>query len=500
MILNNISMPIGSSQDDLVLKCSKKANCKVHCFRILKKSIDARKKNDIHYVFSVAINEPEPILDLGIRPVSLPSRPIVVGFGPAGIFAALVLARSGACPIVIERGSDVDTRTKDVEAFKSSGILNPESNTQFGEGGAGTFSDGKLNTTTHDSRISFVLNEFYKHGAPINVTYDSKPHIGTDVLVHVVKSIREEIISLGGEVKFNTKLETLCIENGHITGVNTNKGFIKSSYVILAIGHSSRDTFEHLYSQNIPLQQKAFSMGARIEHLQSMINDTQYGCDGLPAADYKLAVHLPVGDAYSFCMCPGGYVFASSSELEGVVTNGMSYSSRNGTNANSALLVSVKPEDFPDKHVLSGMYWQRSIEQKAFNYAGKNYFAPAQLVGDFLSDKPSCGPISVNPTYNPGVFWGDIRNVLPEKITTVMSLAIPLLDKKLRGFASNDAILTAPETRSSSPVRILRNSELESDISGLFPCGEGSGYAGGITSSAVDGIRCAQALINRYAK
>ena len=484
-----------------------------------KKSLDARKKDRIHYICTVGVTvngseekvlrrcksadvAPDASVPYAIPVCRSSERPIVVGFGPAGMFASLVLAKAGLRPIVLERGQDALSRRRAIDLFQSGGPLDPENNVQFGEGGAGTFSDGKLNTGTHDPRISWVLEQFYLHGAAESVLYDAKPHIGTDVLIDVVRQIREEVISLGGEVHFGHKMQSLQIEGGALTGL-TAEGpggsfTLPCRHVILAIGHSARDTFEALHRQGIPMERKPFAMGVRIEHRQRMIDTAQYGRErsSLPPADYSLHLHLPSGrSAFTFCMCPGGQVFAAASEPGGVVTNGMSYSARDGENANSALLVGVRPEDFPGEGVLAGMYWQRQIEQAAFRLAGENYHAPAQLIGDFLSGKGSLGPGVVLPSYRPGVCWTDLHRLLPETISDTLEAAIPELGKKLYGFDAPDAVLTGPETRSSSPVRILRGPDLASPVSGLYPCGEGAGFAGGITSAAVDGMRCAEAVL-----
>ncbi len=487
----------------------------------VKRSLDARRKPEIFSVCSVALSlrggeekllarckDPdvlpyeEPVYE--IPRVEAPAlRPVVVGFGPAGIFAALLLALAGARPIVLERGQDALTRRAAVEAFRAGGPLDPENNVQFGEGGAGTFSDGKLNTGTHDRRISFVLRQFAAHGAPESVVYDAKPHIGTDVLVDVVQSFRETILAHGGEIRFGSRMERLLLKDGAVSGVEVRgpegRYELPCERVILAIGHSARDSFLTLYEQGVAMEPKAFSMGVRIEHKQRAIDRAQYGRErgSLPAADYALHEKLPDGtSAYTFCMCPGGEVFAAASEAGGVVTNGMSCSARDGENANSALLVTLHPEDFPERDVFSGMRWQRQIEQAAYAYGGGDYRAPAQRSGDFLARRPSAGPGSVKPSYRPGVVWGELHEVLPARITDVLEQAIPALGKKLRGFDDPDAVLTAPETRSSSPVRILRGEDCEAPIRGLYPCGEGAGYAGGITSAAVDGLRCAEAVLN----
>ena len=519
--IRNLVLHPGEAESSLLAMAAKElkiSRSAISNLQLRKRSIDARKKPDVRVIYTVDVQvkgdeaavlrkaknrNAEPAkYDPYVPPVCsvMPElRPVVVGFGPAGMFAALILAQAGLKPIVLERGANADTRKEKVDAFFSGGALDTASNVQFGEGGAGTFSDGKLNTGTSDRRIGYVLSQLARFGAGDDILIDAKPHVGTDVLIGVVKAIRKEIIALGGEVHFLTQVTGLETENGALSALLTNSARVDCQNAILALGHSARDTFEMLHEKNIPMEPKAFSMGVRIEHLQKNIDRSQYGTDQLPlpAADYKLSVHLPDGEsAYTFCMCPGGYVVAAASEEGGVVTNGMSYSGRSGENANSALLVTLTPEDFPEgESPLRGMYFQREIEQAAFRAGGSNYHAPCQYVGDFLG-RGTKGATLVEPTYRPGVVFTDLHEVLPKKITDTMEKALPELDRRLNGFADPGAVMTAPETRSSSPVRILRGADLQSlGVKGLYPCGEGAGYAGGIVSAAVDGIRCAEAMI-----
>ena len=435
-------------------------------------------------------------------PNYMTERPVVIGTGPCGLFAGLILAQMGFRPIILERGKEVRERTKDTFSLWRKGIFNPESNVQFGEGGAGTFSDGKLYTQIKDPNHygRKVLTEFVKAGAPAEILRVSKPHIGTFKLVTMVEQMRATIESLGGEIRFQSRVDAIDIADGQVCGVILADGeTIPSNHVVLAVGHSARDTFKMLYERGVYIEAKSFSIGFRIEHPQSLIDRCRFGNNAghplLGAADYKLVHHCRNGrSVYSFCMCPGGTVVAATSEAGHVVTNGMSQYSRNERNANSGIVVGVTPDDYPG-HPLAGIDFQRQLEAKAFKLGGETYQAPGQRVGDFLANHPSSSIGSVKPSYTPGVHLGDLSTALPAYAIEAIREALPAFDKKIKGFAMDDAVLTGVETRTSSPIRIKRNTHYQSiNTQGLYPAGEGAGYAGGILSAAVDGIKVAEAL------
>lgn len=491
-------------------------------YKIVKESIDARREEDIRFTYCVdcrvrheeklmkhkhkditrAPDEHYPMPKPGI--IGLSHRPIIIGFGPAGMFSALLLTQLGYHPLILERGECVEKRIESVERFWKEGILNPLSNVQFGEGGAGTFSDGKLTTRVKDIRIRKVLEEFVRFGAPEEILYQAHPHIGTDLLRDIVRNIRMEIIRLGGEIRFETMVEDFLIEHGEVCGVMANGEKLACEQVILAIGHSARDTYAVLKKRGFPLHAKAFAIGARIEHPQVLINKAQYkkhaGHPRLKAAEYRLVHTASNGrGVYTFCMCPGGCVVPSTSQVKAVVVNGMSEHARDQKNANSALLVQVRTSDFHDDP-MEGIRFQEAIEHKAYEVAGGNYKAPVQLVKDFLHHIPSTTLGKVEPSYALGVTPCDLHTILPDYVCEAMEEGIRSFDRKLKGFAMDDAILTGVETRSSSPVRIERdrNDCVCTAVKGIYPCGEGAGYAGGIVSAAIDGIRCAEKLIELY--
>lgn len=523
--LSNVRLPIGCTDEDITRLCARELRVPpqaIAAASLYRRSIDARRKDDIHYVTSIDvtlnINEQaalakarcrnaavtEPYRYTPLTPKNRDKRPLIVGSGPAGLFCALTLVQSGIRPIVIDRGSCVEERTRAVNTFWSGGGLNTECNVQFGEGGAGTFSDGKLNTGTKDGRARKVLLDFVAHGAPEEILYNAMPHIGTDHLRGTVRSIREELIRRGAEVFFDTKLTDIRTLGGRVIAAEVeNHGarrLIDCDEIVLAIGHSARDTFELIRGMGLMIEPKAFSVGVRVEHLQEAISRAQYGesYTRLPAAAYKQSVHLRDGrGVYTFCMCPGGTVVAAASEPESVVTNGMSEFARDRINANAALLVTVTPDDIPGDDLLKGMYLQRELERRAYRAGGGGCRAPVQRVGDFLKGVCSDRFGEVSPSYRPGTSFARMEDILPAFVTDSMREAIPLIDRRLRGFSHPDAVMTAVESRSSSPIRIVRGGDLQSvSLRGLYPCGEGAGYAGGIISAAVDGIKVAEHIIS----
>jgi uncharacterized protein len=491
-------------------------------YTVFRQGHDARKRDAISLVYTLDVetNNEQVILTrlkddphisltpdttyhfVTQAPGNTAARPVVIGTGPCGLFAGLILAQMGFRPIILERGKEVRERTKDTFGLWRKGIFNPESNVQFGEGGAGTFSDGKLYTQIKDPNHygRKVLAEFVKAGAPAEILRVSKPHIGTFKLVTIVEQMRATIESLGGEIRFQSRVDDIDIADGQVRGVMLANGeTIPSNHVVLAVGHSARDTFKMLHERGVYIEAKAFSIGFRIEHPQSLIDRCRFGKHAghplLGAADYKLVHHCRNGrSVYSFCMCPGGTVVAATSEAGHVVTNGMSQYSRNERNANSGIVVGVTPDDYPG-HPLAGIDFQRQLEAHAFKLGGETYQAPGQLVGDFLANRPSSVIGSVLPSYTPGVRLGDLSSALPAYAIEAIREALPAFDKKIKGFAMDDAVLTGVETRTSSPIRIKRNAHFQSiNIRGLYPAGEGAGYAGGILSAAVDGIKVAEAL------
>lgn len=499
---------------------------KVPEYEILKRSIDARKKPDVFYIYNVGVkleNEKNIIKKINDKNIMLTDRaiyrlpsagnenmkhhPLIIGAGPSGLFCGLILAKMGYAPVIVERGSDVEERSLEVERFFETGQLNTESNIQFGEGGAGTFSDGKLNTQVKDKygRIHFVLETFVKHGANPEILYDYKPHIGTDVLKEVIKNLRKEIESYGGTFLFHTKVTQFRIEKERITGVkllhNEVERWVDSNPVVLAIGHSARDTFWSLYKSNINMSAKEFAMGVRVEHKAEWIQEASYGngeaAKQLPAAPYKLTGRTKdERGVYSFCMCPGGYVVNASSEEGRVAVNGMSYSKRDGINSNSAIVVSVKQSDFESDHPLAGVFLQQKLEEQVF-CEGKGKVV-AQRYEDFCKNQPTTDFGEVSPQIKGGYTKGDLNRCLPEFITRSIKEVMPEFGRKIDKFDHKDTVLSGVESRTSSPVRIWRNEEFLSNMDGLYPCGEGAGYAGGIMSAAMDGMKVAEAIIKKY--
>lgn len=495
-------------------------------YQIKKQSIDARKKPDIQYVYTVDVkvpNEHQIVKKQKNNQITLvnesayrfptkgttpsKSRPVIIGCGPAGMFCAYLLAKHGYKPILFERGASVDERMNDIENFWKTGVLNEQSNVQFGEGGAGTFSDGKLNTLVKDEygRNKKVLQIFVDNGAPKEILYTNKPHIGTDVLIDVVRNMRNKIVAWGGEIHFHSQFIDFTLEKGKLTAVTIltrgKEQVYSAENLVLAIGHSARDTFQMLYDKKLPIVAKPFAVGVRVEHAQQMINDSQYGSDSaykLPAASYKVTANLPnKRGVYSFCMCPGGYVVNASSEQEHLAVNGMSYHARDGVNANSAIIVTVTPEDYGSEHPLAGVAFQRKLEEKAYQIG--NGKVPVQTFGDFCKNVSTKEFGAIKPQIKGAYTLANVREIFPQEIAESIEMGIKSFDKQIHGFANDDAVLSGVESRTSSPVRITRNEELQVENTGIYPCGEGAGYAGGITSAAMDGIKVAEMIATNFA-
>ena len=509
--LCDVKLPIGKPESELIKIATKKLKTHPKYFAIKKKSLDARDKENIRFVYTIEFSAKEQPKTEKIYPKlpkeKQPENPVViVGSGPAGLFCALRLLDYGITPVILERGDKVENREKKIADFTANRRLDVNSNVQFGEGGAGTFSDGKLNTQTHSSFNSEVLEIFVRHGAPKEILWLNKPHLGSDNLKNIVKNMREDILARGGKILFNTLLADLKIKDDTLTEItlkntlNNREETLSPSFLVLAIGHSARDTFEKLYARGVQMRQKDFAVGVRIEHLQSAIGFAQYGkaYPLLPAADYKLVSKGTDRSAFTFCMCPGGVVMPATSEEKGVVVNGMSNYARNERNANSALIAQVRKEDFFSDYPLAGMEFQRKLERNAFTAGGESYRAPVQLVGDFLQGKTSDKFGEVLPSYGAGTTFADLNEVLPNFVTNALKYALTDMDRKLKGFANPDSVLTGVETRTSSPIRIERDETCQSvNVKGLYPCGEGAGYAGGITSSAADGLKVAGKIFER---
>lgn len=503
LLLQNIKLRPSQSEQELIAICSRRLRAPCRYMKILKKSLDARDKSNIHWVYTLECATRHPPMEVPLYPVVRGETPdvYIAGAGPAGLFCALRLLAHGMRPVLLERGKRIEERAQDIDVFCRTGVLDPDSNVQFGEGGAGAFSDGKLNTQTNSPFQREILDTFVHFGAPEEVGYLGKPHIGSDYLKRVVANMREYILSRGGEIRYNACLTDIEVRSGRLQAIFVNGVREEAKLLVLAVGHSARDTFEMLLARGFCMEQKEFAVGVRIEHLQSDIGRAQYGEGyvGLPAADYKLVSHASERAVFSFCMCPGGVVIPSASEEGGVVVNGMSNFLRDGKNANAALVVQVRKQDFSGDSPLAGVEFQHRIERAAYRAAGGNYLAPVQLTGDFLADRESYYFGQVRPTYARGTSFAPVAAYLPPPLVAALKAAIPDMNRRLEGFSAYESVLTGVESRTSSPVRVVRGEDLQAvGCADVYPCGEGCGYAGGISSAAADGIRIAQAIAERY--